>query len=616
MTAYASGSTELRLVHILDLSEFTEKGDDGSVRSCWRRELGVTRRVKLFLRSHLLQAQNRVEAFIANGTKTRLYVAGPPGCGKTTFFLLHFTEYAESKKKKGLLVQFRQIEACEIIVIDGREHKAIFSLNMGNANISASDLLATLKSFVLKDPAEGFDFIVFDGVRQATAECQAILGYINTTFHKMNVHITSLEFDIKGGEGSAGSWGPNEDLHMDSWTYDDYEAAYNNKDFQSKEDWLSILGSAKEIEENGSSGNQFDGAGDSTDDASDKASEAATSTNKSLDEVANAWLKSLMDRKFYYVGGSARLMFDINLEDLLKEGGELKRLETKGGHSVWQDLAKLSINAKSGHVSSLLQRLNGKLFPVSKYFLYRAYQECKNELVLSLKAAAEASQNPAMKGWAFELEQLEIVEQEAESSNSVTNSKATPTLVVPISKSWAEYDGIQIKLESSSSDDVFVIRCTKWNQGCFDLAFYFRKHLLTVNFTISRSHSLKVQYLRFLKRALEGAHKAVDNMTHIAVVPDEETREDFKFDKPEGNGYDQGDLLYNVKIGCSSKLVAHEARNLNALPDGTSSPDHSVQSGTVQPILLIRKLEDVGVFSDQKSARKRVRLQDNDFLYS
>lgn len=615
MVADRFGSEELSLVRIFDLSGF--EGDDRGARSCWRREFGVIREVSLYLRPHLLQLRQSVETFIDNARKTRLYVAGPPGCGKTTFFLLYFTEYAARETKMGLLVQYRQSETCEIIVIDGRVENAIYSVSVGGKGIDPKDLLSRLKSFVRLHDSDSFDFIIFDGVRQAVQECQHILGFINTMFRKLNVHITSLEFDIKGGDGSAGSDGPNEHLAMDSWTYDDYEAAYKDKDFRSKQDWLSILGTAEEIEGNGLSGNQFDGAGDSTGDSSDEALAASTGTNESLDEVAEAWLKSLLDRKFYYAGGSARLMFDFNLNDLLKEEeGELKRLETKAGHTVWQDLAKLSINAKSGNVSSLLQRLHGKVFPVSKYFLYRAYQECRNELVKSLKAAAEASSIPAMKGWAFELEQLEIVAEEMESSNYVANSKANPTLVVPISQSWAEYDGMRIKLEASSSDDVFVIRCTKWNQGCFDLAFYFQRHLLTVNFTISKSHSLKMQYLRFLKCVLENANKPVDNMTHIAVVPDGETCEIFKFDKPEGNGYSQGDRLYTVQVGCSSKLVAHEARNVHALPDSTGSPNHPAQSGPVQPILQMRKIEDVGVFSDRKGGRKRVKLQDNDFAYS
>ena len=248
-------------------------------------------------------------------------------------------------------------------------------------------------------------------------------------------------------------------------------------------------------------------------------------------------------------------------------------------------------------MSSLLQRLNGKVFPVSKYFLYEAHRACREELVSSLKVAAEASNNPAMKGWAFELEQLEIVAAEMESRNSVTNSVTPPTLVVPISNTWVEYDGNQIKGEPSG--DVFSIRCTMWNQGCFDLAFYFHGHLLTVNFTISTSHSLKVQYLKCLKHALEVAHKTVNNVTHISVVPDGGTCESFTFDKPEGNGYEQGMLLFTIQVGCSFKLVAPNAMNLGAL--STSSHD----SLDAVPKLEMKKLDRVGVFESRKSDRKR-----------
>lgn len=609
--------TELSLVPILDLVNVVDDGSGSCVRSGWRQERGNTLwPKKLYLRPHLLQVKERVKNFIESKTKTRLYVEGPPGCGKTTFFLLHFAEYAASNSKKGLLVQYRQSEVNEIIVIDGSK-KTIYSVRVGHEQerIDASKLLERLRSFIKIYPAKTFDFVIFDGVRQALDQCQAILGYINTHFDKMNIHITSLEFDIKSGDGSAGSDGPNQYLRMESWTYEDYKAAYNDKGFQSKQQWLSLLGTVAEIQENATSGNEFDanqfaGAGDPADDFMDTGdSNSSMDTGDSSDETADAWLESLMERKFYYAGGSARLMFDFNLNDLVEE--ELDRLEGKAGHYVWRELAKLQINIKSGGVSSLLQRLDGKVFPVSKYFLYKAYRACRDEIASSLKTAADAANNPAMKGWAFELEQLEIVAAEMESSNSVTDSVTSPTLVVPISNTWAEYDGIQVQGKPPS--DVFSIRCTKWNQGCFDLAFYFQGHLLTVNFTISTSHSLKVQYLRWLKHALEVAHKTVNKMTHIAVVPDRDTRKSFTFDKPEGNGYEQGTRLFTIQVGCSSKLVAPEARNLGALPDSTSSHNHSVDA---EPKLEMKKLDDVGVFEARKSGRKRVKLQDNAFLYS
>ena len=93
-----------------------------------------------------------------------------------------------------------------------------------NKKIASDELLERLKAFTQIHPAVEFDFVIFDGVRQILQDCQKILGFINTHFDKMNIHITSLEFDIKGGDGSAGTDGPNEFLQMDSWTYEDYKA--------------------------------------------------------------------------------------------------------------------------------------------------------------------------------------------------------------------------------------------------------------------------------------------------------------------------------------------------------------------------------------------------------
>ena len=86
---------------------------------------------------------------------------------------------------------------------------------------------------------------------------------------------------------------------------------------------------------------------------------------------------SLLERKFFDARGSAQFMFDFT--DKLRSFAALT-----------------IISCTVEHVSSLLQKVDGCVFPVSKYFLLICYEKCKRQLVKSLEAAAEATTNLAI----------------------------------------------------------------------------------------------------------------------------------------------------------------------------------------------------------------------------
>lgn len=88
---------------------------------------------------------------------------------------------------------------------------------------------------------------------------------------------------------------------------------------------------------------------------------------------------------------------------------------------------------------------------------------------------------------------------------------------------------------------------------------------------------------------------------HLLQV--KKTCEEFIFDNPEGNGFEQGKPLFNIQLGCSSKLVRREARNLGALQDSsTSSQNQSVGAKPELKMKLeMRKLGIVGVYGARKS---------------
>ena len=116
-----------------------------------------------------------------------------------------------------------------------------------------------------------------------------------------------------------------------------------------------------------------------------------------------------------------------------------------------------------------MQLIDGQYVPGSEYYLHVAHNECKDRLTASVRAAADASKNPALKGWAFELEQLDVVEQAIGKGPRILVSEDR-TLVLPLpSSDSVVYDGSSL---GKVTVDAFTILCLKWNQGCFGVAFY------------------------------------------------------------------------------------------------------------------------------------------------
>lgn len=114
-----------------------------------------------------------------------------------------------------------------------------------------------------------------------------------------------------------------------------------------------------------------------------------------------------------------------------------------------------------------------------------------------MRAAASASGNPSLKGWAFELEQIDLIRLSFESGEiypqSVTNEKG----LIFRPRLQAEFN--ETNVISANVENDTVIWCLKWNQGCFDVAFYMNETLITIQFTVRAKHSLNLGYVRKLR---------------------------------------------------------------------------------------------------------------------
>ena len=153
------------------------------------------------------------------------------------------------------------------------------------------------------------------------------------------------------------------------------------------------------------------------------------------------------------------------------------------------------------------------------------------------------------------------------------------------------YDGNEIRRFGSTAPltDGTVIWCMKWNQGCFDVAFVKGNTLLTLQFTISPAHSLKIQYITALKDEMERKSVVFDTVNHIAVLggddedagykPDEDTFSSFEFQSPEGCGKvsrSTTDVSFTVNTFKSRQLTRTEKTDLSENLAATKLVQHPV----------------------------------------
>ena len=217
------------------------------------------------------------------------------------------------------------------------------------------------------------------------------------------------------------------------------------------------------------------------------------------DQEEMGWILRLLKRKYFYAGGSARYMFDYTFDELITSENNspsvFEQLAGRMSSNDWESFAQLNISdASPSSVSSVMQLIDGRYVPVSEYILRMAHTKCKAQLTASVRAAAVASNNPALRGWAFELEQLDVIEdimKAAEPRMLVSQDKA---IMIPIDSAETTYDGTTIV---STNSDAFTIWCSKRNQGTFDVALYRDTNLTTINFTVAQTHTLKIAHLEF-----------------------------------------------------------------------------------------------------------------------
>ena len=472
---------------------------EGDVSTVVRREGGARWTSVLYIRAHLVAVQKELDNFIQSQQLDQLYITGPPGCGKTCFLYLWARRLSVLDNKRVLIIQFREKQPGFIWI---RDSSGV--LWRVNETIEPSDLQQKVKEIINKNSEEStcFDLCIHDGVLDKLTICSGMLSTLNTAVTNGTIgkvaHVTSLAFTLStGGQLLNSPLSTIVEVSLDSWCEAEYTAAVSCEPFM------------KEMAKNAT--NPFPGDTEfllSNDpDADDDDDDTNTNSHKTLSA------QEVVQAKYFYAGGSARFMFQFHLGKLKEDlDSRMKRVD----QGDWQSFTQKSVSSGTASaVNTLMQQFGRTCTPLSKYVLFCAYEKCKTALVKSVRAAAQQSSNPALAGWAFELEQIDLIRlsYESNSDNPVFVTNGMGFSLRPTSE--AAFD--ETYLTSGDVIDGAVIWCQKWNQGCFDVAFYVENTLITVQFTLQKSHSLKPYYIRKLRDALEEKGLLLQNCVHVGM---------------------------------------------------------------------------------------------------
>ena len=143
---------------------------EGDVLSLDRVEQGARFCTTMYIRPHLMERKKVFDEFVASKRFKQLYIAGPPGCGKTLFISLLVRMYAKKENKRVLFVTYRDKGKCPVFVFQG-EHAQQLS-----AQTSKDHLLNVLVGLTDK---EHFDMVVYDGVRDSIPQSSGVLSFLN-----------------------------------------------------------------------------------------------------------------------------------------------------------------------------------------------------------------------------------------------------------------------------------------------------------------------------------------------------------------------------------------------------------------------------------------------------
>jgi hypothetical protein len=506
----------------------------------------------LYIRPHLVEQDAKLDAFIeGNPEEPRLrtqLVTGPPGSGKTSFLALWARMYARNNKKRVLVVNYRDEKPLQLLKLT--QTKAEY------CEIKGARVVHKFED-CLEDEEGTVDLVVFDGVRTSVEICSRISSILNGELSTGKIskimRATSLSFVIRGQDGIRGEH--FDQMCFSSWTFEDHKAAFESFRVAGLlgkkivDDAVEVTKHLQSIDAG------VDGMDLGTEEENEGEAKQGSTTPSGKD------VEFYAERKYFYAGGNARFMYRFTMDKLVEDlNFHFARVTN------WEVFSSNDLpGAELAAVNTLMQQFPDaagfpKCVAVSRYVLLYASERCTGRLVDAVYAIANLTGNPSLKGWAFELNQLELIKTVLKTILA-SDAAAAEDLYIGTEEGLAftprdetSYNGLTFPLNWNFQDDVTtIIWCLKWNQGCFDVALYNNGTLVTLQFTRQDDHSLKLQFISQLRKAIKDTGKEVERVVHIGVVEGDVST--FRFKAAEGTGRRGNcETVYVVKICHTSAL--------------------------------------------------------------
>jgi hypothetical protein len=408
-------------------------------------------------------------------------ITGAPGIGKSSMVWAAICEKSEQLPEKMFVCTWAlQGDFRGLLILQGGviTEGAFFA----GAEIGIAQMLKLLR----KDERYQDAFLIFDGAdNQHSQTIPNIQGGW--------VLVSSVGIRLKD---DATQEKPAFKFHMDSWTKEEYQKA------------LQIEGILKNI--------PF------------QADCRALGIDKANEED---WL----DGKYYFCGGCARYMFSLSLVEARK-----KIEEALGAVSDPTALLRNTEGAQSPQsVSSLRQCFDEKYVVLSQYVTVKLRSLTNMLSSFISEARVHAPKNKAFLGWIHELNMLHLLRQ-CETGKQVLKmtlkSLEGPSTTEEINFAvTAEESFMTLETITSTFDAVDTLLVPEsFNFGCFDAAIVKYSPqcntLITLQATISESHSFKPEYVARLIRHLGRNNNFPANLQlwHVFVLENEHQLTQFK----------------------------------------------------------------------------------------
>ena len=461
-------------------------------------------KTRFYVRQESVDLWNEIENVTNEGTNLR--VSGPPGTGKSIEVWAWALWKAKTTRKKVLWFGIGKGFKKNVVVIDGETQ----NLTEYEAEIDY------IKDF------EG-DFIVADGVtinldKEITAACATWRerregrSFITVSSVTIGVGLEILEsLNLTTRQ-------------VPSWSLDQYEAAIKDDDFfDSVKNCLKV----------------------NDDDVVD-----GLSSDEKVD---------LLRAKYYYAGGSARWMFEFNIEKMLADF-EYHFIKVTNFDDIYFEAGgavALSVN----HMRSLLKKKSGALAYtfISRYALRRFYAKVADkvnfftdiyrldDLYRLASQKKNQEQNPVLSEFCFELDFDSQLDACIKDEKNLVVYDGEKDVEWQISKK-VDFDKessvlTKVKAFFQEENDMckhFWLRPQKCNQGAYDfLHFYYDENkklcMDAVDTTISRTHGLNLQALKNLVETFAKGNLPIDTISFIFVIPRNKNQENLTIKKPRGD---------------------------------------------------------------------------------